>query len=300
MIFALISCIITFVLLQFIWRIEISGAGVYKGEINRWLAEQEIMPGVLRRSVPLKTLCDDLLFRLPRIAWVRAEVQGVTLKINVTEGVPMPDLISPERSGDIIAACDGVIRSIEVYSGTACVSPGDTVLSGQVLIQGAERGKLDSESQTAAAKGKILARTWQSADAAVKTVSYISVPTGNNASSFQLKTPWFSVFPEQSPDYLTQEIETRSIPLGGAWFPLWAEKTTYTEIYLEESPRDIEEAKREAGQLAMRKLLLKCAKNDEIIDKHIIFSMIEEDTVQATATAELIADIGRFSPQIPD
>ena len=37
-----------------------------------------------------------------------------------------------------------------------------------------------------------------------------------------------------------------------------------------------------------------------MFDKFLYFSMIEGDTIQATATAELVADIGAFRPRISD
>ena len=298
--FAAAACCVIFFLLQFIWNIQISGAGIYRGEINQWLQEQGIGAGSYKNNINLNKLCEDLLFRLPHITWVRAQIQGFSLKIDITEGIPFPDTPDPGKKGNIVAACDGVIQTIDVFSGTAAVSPGETVREGQVLIRGAERNGPDDSVISVQARGKITARTWKSADASVEAAEYASLPTGRTADTVNILTPWFSVFPPETPDFLTFDAESRDQPVGGAWIPVWVSKTRYTEIYLEEKERNMEAVKEEAGRLAMHHLLLKCGKNDVIIDKWLNFSMIEGDTIQATATAELIADIGRFAPQITD
>lgn len=120
--------------LQFVWRIDISGAGAYAGEVRQYLHAQGLRPGRLKSAIQTSQICDDLLYRLPRIAWVRARIQGVTLRIEITQGVPMPSGISQTAAGNIVAVCDGVIAHIDVYAGEAAVSAGDTVREGDVLI----------------------------------------------------------------------------------------------------------------------------------------------------------------------
>ena len=50
----------------------------------------------------------------------------------------------------------------------------------------------------------------------------------------------------------------------------------------------------------MQKLLTFCVGSDEIIDKWLDYSMIEGENILATATAELLVDIGRFLPESSD
>ena len=300
MAFSIFACCFCILFLQCIWDVQVTGAGIYRGEVNGWLREQKIHAGILKKSVDLDALCEGLLYRLPQIAWVRARIDGVTLSIEITEGVPAPSYAAPDENGNIVAACDGVIHTIDVFAGTAAVSPGQSVKKGQVLIKGEERNGLDNSVKSVHARGKVMARIWKSADSLVSASAIVSHPTGRTADILSVSTPWFSLSRSASPNYLTWDMETEKIPVGSAWIPLWIDKTRYTELYLEKATRDIEEAKREAGQLAMHNLLLKCAKNDVIIDKSLNFSMIEGDNIQATATAELIADIGIFAPQTSD
>lgn len=291
----LIAAVCLLIALQFVWRIEISGAGVYLGEVRALLREEGVTPGILRRAVDVQKLCDAIAYRLPRIAWARAQVRGVTLYLDITRGVPMPALESGGAAGDVVAACDGVIDSIQVYSGTAAVKAGDTVRAGQVLIYGRERAT-DESAVPVPARGRVTGRVWRQAQAALSAVQTDSAPTGRNARQTVVAMPWLRLSDQPEPDFLSADIDISILPLGGAWLPVWLEKIVYQEVALTKTERDPAALQAEAGALAMQKLLFLCDINDEMIDKKLNFSMIEGETILATATAELLTDIGRFQP----
>ena len=178
--------------LQFVWHIEIDGAGIYQGEVRALLREQNIHPGVLRASIDTQALCDALLYRLPHIAWARAQVRGVTLQIDITQGIPTPKIESSGAVGNIIAAQDGVIVHIDVYSGTAAVKAGDTIRAGDVLIYGRERNSLDGEVRSVHARGTVMAQVYLQAEADLPAFETRSNPTGNMALQRVFASPWVS------------------------------------------------------------------------------------------------------------
>ena len=288
--------------LQFIWRIEVIDAGIYGGEVLQYLAEANIHPGVRKQAVDLHALTDGLQYRLPQIAWASAEIQGITLRVQIIPGVPTPDLSANigGQPADVIAACDGIIEKLDVYAGTAKVKAGDTVRKGQVLIEGLERGRLGNEYRPVPARGRVLARTWVHAQAASDMLETRSTPTGNTSTQSVLRCPWYAYSAEDEPNYLTCDMETRRTPIGGAWVPLWVESKTYTEVALERFARPLEDLQAECGLAAMQKIFSLCNNKDEIIDKNIIFSMIEGETIFADAYAELLTEIGRAVPQTTD
>ncbi len=292
-IFALIMLFLLLGALRFVWHVEISGAGIYLGEVRSFLAEQRIVPGIPKSAVNIQALCDALLYRLPRVTWVRAEIRGLTLHVDITQGTPAPTLESNDGNGSIVAARDGVIEEIRVYSGTAAVKPGDTVRAGDVLIQGWEHGS-DDTPMPVRARGTVRARVWYSAQATAPAAEIISLPTGNIAQRQAISSPWFCCYREEAPAYLTSDHETARIPIGGVWLPVWRETTTYTEVALEKGARDLQAAQAEAGTLAMRRLLRLCGENDEMIDKWLDYSMIDGETILASATMEVITEAGRF------
>ena len=103
-----------------------------------------------------------------------------------------------------------------------------------------------------------------------------------------------------SPSYLTEEFESSYLPVGGAWIPLQVEKRTVFELYLQQEAPDEAAIKAEAARLSLQNLLLKCSKNDEIIDKWLYYSMIEGGILSATVTAQVLTEIGLFSPETPE
>lgn len=285
--------------LQFIWRIDISGAGAYAGEIRQYLRQQGIGIGRSKSTIETHQIADDLLDRFPKVTWVRASMAGVTLKIAVTQGVYALTDSADAAAGDIVADRDGVIAHIDVFAGQAAVQAGDTVQAGDVLIYGRER-RADGTLQPVHARGKIMARAWQSASATLDAQQIISTRTGNSTSRIVLACPYFRYATAPEPDYLTHETQSTRIALGGAWLPVWLERETIYELSLERSPRDTQQLYRESGRLALQNLLSLTGGNDEIIDKWLDYSMIEGGNIMATVTAELLLEIGCFVPASPD
>lgn len=130
---------------QRVWRVEIAGAGPYQADLAAYLAEEGIRPGMLRTGFDAAALEESLTWRYPETAWFHVYVSGMTLRVECTQGHPMPEQVSGQP-GDLVASRDGVVETIEVFAGTAAVRPGDIVRKGQVLIRGQERGRDESVS----------------------------------------------------------------------------------------------------------------------------------------------------------
>lgn len=285
--------------LHFIWNIDISGAGAYTGEIRQYLRQQGIHIGRSKSAIETQQIASDLLDRLPKVTWVRASMVGVTLKIAVTQGVYAPEDNATALSGDIVADRDGVIAHIDVFAGQPAVQAGDMVQAGDVLIYGRER-RTDGVLQPVHARGRIMARVWQSASAVLDAQQTISTRTGNSTCRAVLACPFFRYSTMPEPDYLTYETQSSRIALGGAWLPVWLEKETIYELSLERTERDTQQLYRKSGRLALQNLLSFCGGKDEIVDKWLDYSMIEGGNIMATVTAELLVEIGRFVPASPD
>ena len=277
--------------LGYVWEVRVENAGAYLGEVRSFLDERNIRPGIRRSSVSLSDLRDSLAWRLPKVKWVRAEWQGVSLVVRLEEGVPPPDTVSSAGSGNVVAASDGLIQRITTYAGTPQVKAGDFVKAGQTLIRGEERGK-DGSVHPVKARGEVIARQWISVAARVPVTETVSDPTGRQTALWVIGTPFFSWRREQEPDYLTSDMERQTVPLGVAWLPVWLARETFSEVALREQGRDLEEVKREGAKAAVFGLN-QAIMNDETVDKWINFSMIEGDTMTVTATAEVLRDIGR-------
>ena len=277
--------------LGYVWEVRVENAGAYLGEVKTFLNELGIHPGIRRSGVHLSDLRDKLEWRLPKVKWVRAEWQGVSLVVRLEEGVPPPDVVSNEGTGNIVAASDGLIQRVTAYAGTPAVKAGDFVKTGQTLIRGEERGK-DGTAHPVQARGEVIARQWISVAARVPVMETASEPTGRKTVLRVIDTPFFSWQREKEPDYLTSDREKETLPLGGVWLPVWVVRETFTEVSLHPRRRDVEEAKREGAQTAIF-ALNQALINEETVDKWMKFDMIEGDAITVTATAEILKDIGR-------
>jgi len=281
------------VLSQFVWRVDVQKAGVYEADIVSFLQESGYHAGVRRKSVNAKALESALTYRYPQIAWFHAYVTNMTLVVEVSEGVPMPEK-ADEETGDLIADRNGIIQSIRVFAGTPAVEPGDVVQKGDVLIRGTERSR--DEQQTAVrADGVVLARCWDSFTVTMPLTEIRSTETGREHRSMRIHTPWFD-WPSatEQPDFLASNLYITQTPVAGAFFPVFLQTLTYREASMEYVPRDAEQVKKEASEAAL-KLLKNALFGDEIIDKWVDYCMIEDDTLAATATAERLVDIGEFA-----
>lgn len=279
---------------QFVWRVDIYGAGAYRADIAAFLKAEGLGVGSLKTQVDAARLEEQLLRRYPELAWFQVYVYHVTMVVDCTQGVPMPALPGGEP-GDITAARDGVIAEIHVFAGTPAVRAGDVVHKGDVLIRGQERGE-NGQWSPVQARGEVIARCWRTARVSLPLREVISRETGAAATGSQLCTPWFAWPAEaEAPDYLAYNTYLTVRPVVGAFFPCFQKAWEWREVAMEYAPRDPGAVEQEAAQAAYKKLE-KALKGYEIIDKWVDYCMIEDDTLAASATAEWLMDIGETAP----
>ena len=275
---------------QRVWRVEIAGAGPYQADLAAYLAEEGIRPGMLRTGFDAAALEESLTWRYPETAWFHVYVSGMTLRVECTQGHPMPELVSGQP-GDLVASRDGVVETIEVFAGTAAVRPGDIVRKGQVLIRGQERGRDESVSAVQA-RGSVTARCWRTVRVRVPLEEVKNWETGRETTRTALCTPWFQ-FPAEieKPEYLAMNLYESVQPVAGAFFPLWRKTVLYREAALERVRADGEACRREA--LAAAETRLKEAlRGNEIIDKWVDYCMIEGEFFAVSMTGEWRTEIG--------
>lgn len=289
-----LAIILSIVMYRFVWRVEIQGAGPYQGDIAIFLREEGLGVGTPKSGVDAAQLVRKLNHRYPKVAWFNAYVHDITLVVDCTLGVLPPDTPSPEP-GDLLATRDGVVSLIQVHAGTAMVKPGDVVREGQVLIAGSERSS-DETLRPVHARGTVLARCWVSRSVNLPLTQTQSVETGRELETVTLMTPWITWPVEpQTPDFLAYDTQRSETPLVGSFFPCWVRRDLYREVAMEYVARDAAEVRAEAEKAALQKLAEALGSN-EIVDKWVDYCMIENDSLTATATAELSVDIGGGAP----
>lgn len=144
---------------MFIWAIEIdTNRYIPPFEIRKQLKTLGIVPGIKKSKLNVYDLEKKIEDVNGEVMWVRARIEGSTLKIKIEEKVNPPKDIVQSNNNDVVAKMDGEIVRIYTTAGTAQVKGGDVVKKGQVLIKGVE-GKEGFEYSTAA-EGKVLANTF--------------------------------------------------------------------------------------------------------------------------------------------
>ncbi len=120
-----------------IWTIDISGNNkTSEQEILSVLAEQGLKAGVLKDKIDAAEIRFYALAELPEVTYLTVNVMGCSVKIDVTEKIEKPQLISAAHPCDVVSAVDGQIEVLEVYEGTKLHRPGEAVTAGECLAGG--------------------------------------------------------------------------------------------------------------------------------------------------------------------
>ena len=276
---------------QLMWQVEIRDAGVYEADIRLYLDEQGIRPVMWRSGVNTAALRDALEWRYPRVAWFECGWRGMTLAITAVQGMAQGETVTHLGSGDVVAARDGIVSSVVTMAGTPQVKAGDIVREGQVLIQGQER-TAQEETRPVMARGKVMARVWDSAAVRLSAVETETVYTGREQEAMTVRSPWFDLWQMPPSGFDRQDVRVAETPLGGIFFPLWVRRETRMKAEVTVRPREEGQLRAEAAVAALRRLREKIGIHDDLVDKWVDYCMIEGEVMEAVATGERLIDIG--------
>ena len=120
----------------FIWSIEINTRNnLSPYEIRQDLFDLGIMPGIKKKEIDVKELEKKIEDINSDILWIRARIEGSTLKISIEEKVNPPQIVE-EEMGNLVSKMEGEVSRVYVFSGRSVVHKGDLVKPGDVLIEG--------------------------------------------------------------------------------------------------------------------------------------------------------------------
>lgn len=142
----------------FVWSIEISTKqNVSPYEIRQQLYSLGIKPGISKKNVDFKDIEKQLESMNSDILWLRARVEGSTLKIAIEEKVNPPE-IKEEKYGNLVAKMDGEISRVYAFSGRSKIHAGEYVHAGDIIIEGIN-GK-EEEPYEVVPDGIVMANTF--------------------------------------------------------------------------------------------------------------------------------------------
>lgn len=279
-----------------IWLIDVALTGDRSSDVRALedaLASLNITPGMAKSAIDPSALEDALAAASPDFSFVGVEIQGVRLLVEASPAVPAPPLYELTSGRDLVARCDGVVESVSVLSGVACVKPGDTVVRGQTLIRGDERVTKEI-NRSIAALGTVVARTWYEGTASASLTYPEQIRTGRSSQSSELRLMNFAWRLSEGENYLSQDSEEEFLPIGGLFLPLQIRRTTLYETHTRTLEADTDALKRQLALLAFSEAGLKLAQSQpegmEIADRWIEYTR-DAGVLTARAVYEMQTDI---------
>ena len=128
-------CIIYY-LSTYIWAVEVDvQQNIPPFEVRKQLNSIGIKPGLAKSSIDVKEVEKKLENMSSEILWLRARIEGSTLKVVVEEKINPPQEQSYEY-GNLVATMEGEIKRVYTFAGRAKVKSGQLVKAGDVVIEG--------------------------------------------------------------------------------------------------------------------------------------------------------------------
>ena len=142
----------------FVWSIEINTKqNVAPYQIRQQLYSIGIKPGISKNKINFKEIEKKIENMNSDILWIRARVEGSTLKVSIEEKVNPPE-IKEKKYGNLVAKMDGQVSRVYTFSGRAVVNPEQYVHAGDIIIEGIN-GK-EEEPYEVSPDGVVMANTF--------------------------------------------------------------------------------------------------------------------------------------------
>ena len=280
-----------------IWVIDIAftGDAADLGDaaaVTALLRSMGVRPGISRR-LDTAALSDALAAAAADYSYVGARVDGVRLFIEAAPEVPAPEVYDVKAPRNLFADRDGIVVSVNVEAGAACVKPGDAVRRGQLLIAGEEKVSKE-QTRPIAALGQVTVRAWfeGSAEGYLKEVQ--ARATGRQSASASLKTPWLELPLQEGERYGHQIEERDALVIGGLFVPLMIDRVMRREIEFVtgEGDRALLSARLEILAMAdaRARLAAEGPARYEITRCWVRMDQPDSDTLRASAVLEILTN----------
>ncbi len=282
---------------QFIWKIEIVGCETISPKaVMAELNAQGLKLGAFRPFLDEKALQNQVLIKMPELAWLWADKSGSKVIVQVKERVPVPEMFDPNDFCNLVAKKDGVLTDMTVRAGVPMVSIGDSVAKGDILVSGlivSEKGVAPRQVQS---DGVIMARVFYEKNKAFSLWQEKRQATGERETKVTLhlfgwdlglylkKEPSFSEFSEEHQDF--------ELSLFGKYLGLGASRQVFSEeeVILEKMTAEsvVDQGVREI----LQEIEEETGANSKKLDSRFTHQLIDEDTVEINLVAEYLEDIG--------
>ena len=251
---ALLFVVLTLLAAGRIWRVDVqfTGASADTGDrdaVYAILNDLGVRPGASNK-LDTARLSGELTARLTGCSYVDAKLQGVRLLIEAAVEAAKPEVYELDVPRDLCARRDGVVVSVNVRAGQACVSPGDAVRRGQTLIRGEELAR-GGGTRAIAALGEVAVRCWAEGAAALPVTRKTVRPTGRASTESRLAIFDQSITLARGDSYERQRVKVQTLPIGGLFLPVEILRETRTEVAEQAEPIDADALRARLSALAL-------------------------------------------------
>lgn len=248
-IIALIGPLVVFLLLflstQFIWHVNIVDATEEEeAVILQELKKLGVKRGALKMAIDQSNIKNQLLIDNPHLMWLWVDLRGASAIVKFAPRAMAPEIFNEDDFYNVYSSHDAVVTKIIPTNGIAKVSVGDTVLKGQMLIEGVMPADSENEKHIHAS-GEVYGNVWEEKCVAIPRKNEIRTPTGNkiehlsiNFKNFPLKLYINSSILYENYDII--ENNRTFVPFGVNF-----RKTEYHEVLVNYEENDLESLKKQ-------------------------------------------------------
>jgi len=281
---------------QFIWKIEIKGCETLtKAAVMDGLSECGLRIGSFRPFLNEQKLKNDMLIKMPELAWIWADKSGSKIIVEIKERVQKPEIFDADAFCNLVATKDGVIESMIVKKGTPMVALGDTVQKGDILVSGLWVSDKGVPPRTVHSDGEIYARTWYEKTKAYSLYSPAKKETGKIEKKYTLHVLNQKINLFRNPACSFSEFSSSSQDKEFSLFGFYLGVSLHCEIYKElETEWELlsSESVAQNGKLELEKEIDEMTfPNSERQNSQATYEVIDAETIEVTVVAEYIENI---------
>ncbi len=280
---------------RYVWFVEVSGCDrVQPEKLIATLEDMGVGIGSSKRTIGTYSLGQRLMTTDKRIAWAGVSIDGVVLKIDITE---VEDHVVKELMTDgansLYASKDGIITELRILDGKAVVCVGDAVKKGQELVTGVLRND-ELGFITTAARGSVTAKVGYIVSAEVGPKLIKQTYSGKAAEYNVIKLFGLNIADEPEYKSYTDEALCEYV-LSGCVVPISIERRIRRETVGTYENASMQELENAASADAERKLIDTLPHSATILTKTTRYEYGSDGTVTAiiaVTTSENIAQVG--------
>ena len=280
---------------NFVWNVDILIDNNENLEnIREDIENAGLKTGKLKSKISTKEIINKIRLEREDIAWMGIELKGTNAIVKLVKADEKPEIVDKNEYCNIVSNKTGIITKINVQEGTANVKVGDTIKTGDILINGWMEGKFTG-IRYVHARGEIEAKVWYTKNRKIPYNLTDTEYTGEEENKYRIKFGNFEInFSKKYSKfkiYDTIETENKIKLFSDFYLPISIVKTIYKEQEKIEKTYSVEEAKNIGIKQLEEKLDEKIENKNNIVNKNIN-TYEQADGVLVYVTYEVLENIG--------